>query len=263
MALLPSAIPVSLAITSARFPAKYAEHHASRERGLPPRDVCRRHFRRQARFSRPFHLSRLHAARPSRVYRGGARRFGATKRRARRLAAAILACIDAGARVLNLSLALMQSSTEAKVMLSQALDHAARRGVVIVAAAGNQGTISSTVITAHSWVIPVAACGSSGKPLNETNLGHSIGRRGLRAPGEEITSLGSDGEPITLGGTSTAAPFVTGAIALVWSQFPSASAAQICSTFVHSYARARHSVVPPLLNAWAAYQTLLTTHSMR
>jgi subtilisin family serine protease len=179
------------------------------------------------------------------------------------LTAAILACIEAGARVLNLSLALMQPSTQAKRTLLEALDHAARRGVVIVAAAGNQGTVGSTVITGHPWVIPVAACGLSGKPLNESNLGHSIGRRGFRAPGEQITSLGSEGEAITLGGTSAAAPFVTGAIALVWSQFPFLSAAQIRLAFVHAHARARTKVTPPLLNAWAAYQLLLATHSRR
>jgi subtilisin family serine protease len=177
------------------------------------------------------------------------------------LAAAILACIEAGARVLNLSLALMQSSAQAKRTLLDALDHGARRGVVIVAAGGNQGTVGSTVITAHPWVIPVAACGLSGQPLNESNLGHSIGRNGLRAPGEQITSLGSEGEPLTLGGTSAAAPFVTGAIALVWSRFPSASAVQIRSAFVYAHAQARTNVTPPLLNAWAAYQALLAAHS--
>lgn len=179
------------------------------------------------------------------------------------LAAAILACIEAGARVLNLSLALMQSSARAKLTLLGALDHAVRRGALIIAAAGNQGTVGSTAITAHPWVIPVAACGSSGRPLNESNLGHSIGRNGFRAPGEQITSLGSEGEPLTLGGTSAAAPFVTGAIALVWSQFPSASAAQIRSAFIHAHAQARTNVTPPLLNAWAAYQLLLATHSKR
>ena len=42
-----------------------------------------------------------------------------------------------------------------------------------------------------------------------------------------MTSLGSEGRPLTLGGTSVATPFVTGAIALLWSEFPAASAAQI------------------------------------
>jgi subtilisin family serine protease len=179
------------------------------------------------------------------------------------LTAAILACIEAGARMLNLSLALMQPSTQAKRTLLEALDYAARRGVVIVAAAGNEGTVGSTVITGHPWVIPVAACSLSGKPLNESNLGHSIGRHGLRAPGEKIMSLGAEGKLLTLGGTSAATPFVTGAIALVWSQFPSLSAAQIRLAFVHAHARARTNVTPPLLNAWAAYQLLLASHSKR
>ena len=38
-----------------------------------------------------------------------------------------------------------------------------------------------TIITAHPWVVPVGACDLRGKPLNESNLGHSIGRRGLLA----------------------------------------------------------------------------------
>jgi subtilisin family serine protease len=34
----------------------------------------------------------------------------------------------------------------------------------------------------------------------------------LLAPGEQITSLGSEGQLVTLGGTSAAAPFVTSTI---------------------------------------------------
>src|SRR6202011_2432871 len=102
--------------------------------------------------------------------------------------------------------------------------------------------------------IPVAACDLRRMPLNESNLGHSIGRRGFLAPGEQITSLGSEGQPLTLGGTSAAAPFVTGAIALVWSQFPSASGAELRLAFMQAHARMRTNVTPPLLNAWGAYQ---------
>jgi subtilisin family serine protease len=179
------------------------------------------------------------------------------------LAEAILDCVNAGAHVLNISAAIAQPSSKSERILAEALDHAARRGAVIVAAAGNQATMSSTIITGHPWVIPIAACDLRGKPLNESNLGHSIGRHGLLAPGEQITSLGSEGQPLTLGGTSAAAPFATGAIALVWSQFPSASGAKLHWAFLHAYARARSNVTPPLLNAWAAYQTLLATHSRR
>jgi subtilisin family serine protease len=179
------------------------------------------------------------------------------------LAAAILACVAEGARVINLSLALMQSSPQARTALLHALDHAARRGVLIVAAAGNQGAVGGTIITAHPWVVPVGACDLGGKPLRESNLGHSIGRRGLLAPGEQVTSLGSQGEPLTLGGTSAAAPFVTGAIALIWSLIPGVSGAELRLAMLQAHARAKTTVTPPLLNAWATYQALLAMYPTR
>ncbi|MGH6846436.1 MAG: S8 family peptidase [Methylocella sp.] len=175
------------------------------------------------------------------------------------LAAAILACIGAGARVINLSLALAQPSTKGEQALEEAFDKALGRGVIVVAAAGNQGTLGSSAIIRHPWVIPVVACDLRGRPMNESNLGSSIGRRGLRAPGDSITSLGSEGQPVTLGGTSVAAPFVTGAIALVWSEFPAATAAEIKLAMTQSYGpygRRQATVTPPLLDAWAAYEVL-------
>src|SRR5204863_8002437 len=132
----------------------------------------------------------------------------------RELAATILACIDAGARVINLSLALAQPSTKGEQALEEALNQAVRRGVIVVAAAGNQGTLGSSAITRHPWVIPVVACDLRGRPMNESNLGSSIGRRGLSALGDGVTSLGAQGQPLTLSGTSVAAPFVAGGGAL-------------------------------------------------
>ena len=147
--------------------------------------------------------------------------------------------------------------------MEEALDQAARRGVIVVAAAGNQGTLGSSAITRHPWVIPVVACDLRGRPMNESNLGSSIGRRGLSAPGDGITSLGAEGQPLTLGGTSVAVPFVTGAIALLWSEFPSATAAQIKLAITQASTPRRASVVPPLLDAAAAYQILLTANARR
>jgi subtilisin family serine protease len=194
---------------------------------------------------------------------GGSGNLESPSAKPEELTTAILECIEAGARVVNLSLALMKSSAAAKLSLMQALDHAARRGVLIVAAAGNQGIVGSTAITSHPWVIAVGACDLRGRPLNESNLSHAIGRRGLLAPGEQITSLGTEGKPLTLGGTSAAAPFVTGAIALLWSLFPAASAGELRFVLKEAHTRARTTVTPPLLNAWAAYQVLLTKHSRR
>ena len=179
------------------------------------------------------------------------------------LAEAIIESVEAGARVINLSSALVQPSLKGESKLEEALNHAAQRGVITVAAAGNQGTVGSSAITRHPWVIPVAACDIQARPLSESNLGSSIGRRGLSAPGENITSLGTNGKPQTFGGTSAAAPFVTGAIALLWSEFPAASAAQIKLAVTQAGTRRRGTIAPPLLDAWSAYQLMASARSGR
>ena len=97
--------------------------------------------------------------------------------------------------------------------------------------------------------------------MKESNLGSSIGRRGLRAPGDAITSLGAEGQSLTLGGTSVAVPFVTGATALLWSEFSSATAAHIKLAMTQASTPQRASVVPPLLDVAAAYQILLTANA--
>lgn len=176
----------------------------------------------------------------------------------RELAAAIFECIEAGARVLNLSAGLAYPSSKGERDLEEALDHAANHDVLVIAAAGNQGTLGSTPITRHPWVIPVVAYDRRGRPMRESNLGGSIGRRGLGAPGERITSLGAEGRPLTLGGTSAATPFVTGAIALLWSEFPAATAAEVKFAVTQVRLARRTTVTPPLLNAWAAYQAMPT-----
>ena len=173
------------------------------------------------------------------------------------LAMAIIECIDAGARLLNLSAALAQvASAKGERALVQALDYAAARAVIVVAASGNQGTVGSTAITRHPAVIAVTACDAVGRPLSLSNLGSSIGRRGLSAPGEGVTSLGASGKGRPSGGTSVAAPFVTGALALVWSEFFDASASQLRSAVTQAHAPRRPTVIPALLNAWAIHNVL-------
>ncbi|WP_431045708.1 S8 family peptidase [Streptomyces sp. P1-3] len=182
--------------------------------------------------------------------------------RTEELAAAVVETVAAGAQVINLSLAQAEPSGRRHRELDEALDHAARHGVIIVVAAGNQGTLGISSITRHPWTIPVVACDRGGRPLRLSNLGGSIGRRGLGAPGDGIVSLGIDGRALTLSGTSAAAPFVTGTIALLRSEFPAASAAEVRFAVTHSAAvRGRGSVTPPLLDAWAAYRLLLAAHA--
>ena len=179
------------------------------------------------------------------------------------LAEAIIDSVNAHARIINLSSALVQPSPQGDSTLEEALNHAAHRGVIIVAAAGNQGTVGSSALTRHAWVIPVAACDTQGKPLNESNLGSSIGRSGLSAPGEKVTSLGTNGKPRTFGGTSAAAPFVTGTIALLWSEFPDATAAQVKLAATQAGRPRRATIAPPVLDALAAYRAMASAFSVR
>jgi subtilisin family serine protease len=173
------------------------------------------------------------------------------------LALAIVQTINAGARILNLSAALVHPSANGERELQSALDYAVRRAVIVVAAAGNQGVVGSSVITGHPWVIPVASSDRQGRPLSQSNLGSSIGRWGVLSPGENITSLGPEGEPVTFGGTSVAAPFVTGAFALLWSEFPAASAAELLLAVRGTRKQSHAAIVPPLLDVWAAHQFML------
>jgi subtilisin family serine protease len=100
----------------------------------------------------------------------------------RMLAEAIVDCIEGGARIINLSLAVLSGAHAELRLLTQALDRALVSDVLVVAAAGNQGTLVSSPITRHPAVLPVASCDLRGRPSPETNLGRSIGARGLLAP---------------------------------------------------------------------------------
>jgi subtilisin family serine protease len=177
------------------------------------------------------------------------------------LASAIVDSANAGARVINLSAAVSLPSVSGERQLVEALNYAARRNVLVVVAAGNQGTVGSSVLTRHPWSIPVAACDSDGRTMPLSNLGGSIGRHGLLAPGGDITSLASSGEPRTFGGTSAAVPFVVGTIALLWSEFPSSTAPQIKLAITQASSTRRIAITPPLLNAWSAFEAISNRRS--
>jgi subtilisin family serine protease len=172
------------------------------------------------------------------------------------LAAAVLDCLRAGAWVINISAAVIQPAPDAEQALVEALDLAARRNVLVVVAAGNQGTIGGTALTRHPWVIPVAACNGRRMPLPRTNLGHSIGRHGLLAPGEQVAGLAAGGGIAHFGGTSAATPLVAGAAALLRSWFPLASGSDVRDALLHGNGIRRTSVIPPMLDAEGAYESL-------
>ena len=179
------------------------------------------------------------------------------------LATAIIECVASGAQLINLSLAVSQPSHAGERQLKESLDFAAMRGVIIVAASGNHATVGSSMLTRHQCVIPVVAYDLQARPMNYSNLAKTTGSRGLGAPGDSVTSLGPERESLTFGGTSVATPFLTGALALLWSEFPNSTAAELKMAIRSPYAAKRPSIVPPLLDAWRAYQFLVTTHTRR
>jgi subtilisin family serine protease len=177
------------------------------------------------------------------------------------LANAIIDCVKAGVNIINLSLAIATPTSKTEIEIESALNYAAKQGVIIVASAGNQGMVGSTSITRHPWVIPVIACNKFGHPLQMSNLCNSIGRNGLSAPGENITSLGSKNNMVTYTGTSAATPFVTGVIALLWSLYPNLSGTVIKKAVV--LINKRNSLIPPLVNAKIAYEHLMANHNQK
>lgn len=179
------------------------------------------------------------------------------------VAAAMLECIDAGARVLNLSATLARASARDEHALRSVLDYAGRRGVAVVAAAGNESAIGGSAITRHPWVVPAIGYSLQGRPLTHSNLGAAIGRQGLGAPGENVTSLSAMGGTATSGGTSVAAPFVAATFALLLSLFPRASATEVRAALTRSSPARRRTVVPPLLDAWAGYRVLRASQQRR
>jgi subtilisin family serine protease len=169
------------------------------------------------------------------------------------LAAAIVDCVQAGAHVVNLSLGTGAPSARGEKELVDALDLAQRAGVIVVAASGNQGRVGGSALTRHPGVIPVVACDRQGRVMGLSNVSLMTGRRGLSAPGEQVVSLGVDGAPYTMDGTSVAAALVSASIALLWSTAPRAGAAEIVQAVLRVGAARRRSIVPPLFDAGAAY----------
>jgi subtilisin family serine protease len=172
------------------------------------------------------------------------------------LADAIVECVREGARIINLSVALTGGFIRLPARLQDSLDEALHRGVVIVAAAGNQGSIGSSSISRHPVVIPVAGCDSSGNPILTSNTGHSIRKRGVSAPADRVTSINATGGLLTWSGTSVAAPLVTGAVALLWSEYPTATTAEIMACVAPQSARRSATGIPPMLDAWKAFTAL-------
>lgn len=172
------------------------------------------------------------------------------------LSNAIIEIIDAGAKIINLSLGTSSSSLITHQNLQDAYDYALSHDVIVVIAAGNEGNIGNPQLINHPWIVPVTACDENGLIAATSNYGPTISRQGFMAPGMNIYSTLAGGGYTTLSGTSFATPLVTGTIAILWSLFPDLSAGQIMQSIRTGEKRNKRSVVPSILNAGHAYNVL-------
>ncbi|MCC7167305.1 MAG: S8 family serine peptidase [Rhodospirillales bacterium] len=170
------------------------------------------------------------------------------------LAAAIEGCIDQGAGIINLSLCWDRLEGLRDGGLGAALDRAAERGVLVVAAAGNQSTLGSSNITGHPWVIPVVGGKGAGAPLINATLAPSVASGGVMAPGLGVAAPMAGGGIGTFSGSSAAVPFVTAALALLWSLMPKARAREL--RWAVAQPRLASSLLPPWLDANRAWGRL-------
>ncbi len=118
--------------------------------------------------------------------------------------------IDHGAEILNMSLGVQH--TGGGLPHEQVIEYAKRKGVTVVAASGNDGRQALYFPGAFPSVIAVGAADDAGQVAEFSTFGDHVS---LIAPGVDVySSYLNDGYAFSTG-TSHAAPFVTGAIALL------------------------------------------------
>lgn len=137
------------------------------------------------------------------------------------VAAGVVWAADHGATVINLSL----GGPSPSIPLQNAIDYANSRGVVVVGAAGNDGTSNPSYPAASAGVIAVAASNSASGLYSWSTRGATW--VDVAAPGCNPST--GTGSPASFCGTSSATPMVAGVVALARSAAPGASSAGVRS----------------------------------
>jgi subtilisin family serine protease len=136
------------------------------------------------------------------------------------VADALAYAINNGANVINLSLGIDEPS----LVLRDMLQIAASQGVVVVASAGNLNSNKPQYPGAELCAIGVSALSQIETRAEFSNYGSWVD---FAAPGEGIYSTFPDNSFAYWSGTSMAAPFVSGQVALIKSMAPQLSARDI------------------------------------
>ncbi|MBK1832817.1 S8 family peptidase [Roseibacillus ishigakijimensis] len=128
------------------------------------------------------------------------------------LAQGIVAAVDAGAQVLNISMGSYGDSA----LVANAVAYAYANGAVIIASSGNEGYQQPAFPAGYPEVIAVGAVDAAGELVDFSNTGENID---LTAPGLEVYAAWSDNKYIAFTGTSASAPYPAATVAAVMSEF--------------------------------------------
>jgi hypothetical protein len=118
--------------------------------------------------------------------------------------------IDNGADVINMSLGVRHSG--GGLPHQEVIEYAQRKGVTVIAASGNDGRQELYYPGAFPSVIAVGAADDAGNVAEFSTFGDQVS---FIAPGVDVYSTSIDDGYAFSTGTSHAAPFVTGAVALM------------------------------------------------
>jgi len=135
-------------------------------------------------------------------------------------AAAIKYAADNGAKIISMS----WGSYGESAVIRDAVKYAYDKGVLLVAAAGNDATSLRHYPSAFDEVVAVAATDKSDKPASFTNFGKLIE---VVAPGVSIHSTVFNDTYTNMSGTSMSTPHTAGVAALIWSRFPNMTRDQV------------------------------------
>lgn len=134
-------------------------------------------------------------------------------------------CITNKMDIINLSL----GSSTSSYALQQVVDKAYSQGILVVAAAGNDGNTSGSLDTVnypakYASVIAVSATDSKDARASFSSTGSKIE---VAAPGVNILSTYLNNQYVSISGTSMAAPYVAGNLALLKQANPTLTSSQL------------------------------------
>ena len=126
------------------------------------------------------------------------------------IARGIVAAVDAGAAIINISL----GSSNDSPIVRNAIDYANKAGVAIVASAGNDGLGQLAFPAGNAGVIAVGAVDAVGTSMAFSNSGSTLA---AAAPGYLVNAAWTGDQAVGFTGTSASAPIMVGAIAAAMS----------------------------------------------